>query len=398
MTGPGRKRPAGIALLTALVVVLLLTFFLSEFFFATGLELRAIQNFRQAAQAGSLARSALRAVEIGLMQDEVLFMSGYRQMQQFMVLGVVPMGSGRLVELSIEPLDARFNLNEMANLSAGDLNYVRWTLFEKLMAQIPVNPPPEPAPPGGIQQSLPGGTQPTPPAQSSVPPTVLPLDKIDEFHAALMDWMDTDDVDYQAFGYPGAESNAYYFTDPEYTIKNAPLDRLEEIRLIRGFMDLRLPWAEVEKRFSVRPKQTAAADLYPEKLNVNLATRQEIMDFLRLRHLDNLGPIGNANFKASQTSLNEYADKAQQIADALIPDETIRTKYTADSLRLAVKTAGGVNEAFAPKIFSTYNQYYRVRLTTEVDDVQSRVDALVYVQRKPDRTGSRVEVLQYTAN
>ncbi|MDQ7000395.1 MAG: type II secretion system minor pseudopilin GspK [Mariprofundus sp.] len=49
---------------------------------------------------------------------------------------------------------------------------------------------------------------------------------------ALIDWMDADD---QPHGTGGAEDSAYYNRD--YHVKNAPLDRWQELRLIRGFDD-----------------------------------------------------------------------------------------------------------------------------------------------------------------
>jgi len=49
---------------------------------------------------------------------------------------------------------------------------------------------------------------------------------------ALIDWMDADD---QPHGTGGAEDSAYYNKD--YHVKNAPLDRWQELRLIRGFDD-----------------------------------------------------------------------------------------------------------------------------------------------------------------
>lgn len=47
---------------------------------------------------------------------------------------------------------------------------------------------------------------------------------------ALVDWMDKDEV---PFGQGGAEAPSYF--DKLYRIKNAPLDRLEELLLIKGF-------------------------------------------------------------------------------------------------------------------------------------------------------------------
>jgi len=81
---------------------------------------------------------------------------------------------------------------------------------------------------------------------------------------ALVDWMDKDDVPY---GPGGAEDVAYL--DRAWKVKNAPLDRLDEVLLIRGFnRDIlsRLRTATV-----VRPGQGLTA------VNINTAGKDVLM-------------------------------------------------------------------------------------------------------------------------
>ena len=79
-----RRRPAGIALILALVTVMLLTAYLSEFFFSTGLELRSMRTFKDAARARGMARLAFKAMQAGLMMDEVDFFSNLRDMEKLL--------------------------------------------------------------------------------------------------------------------------------------------------------------------------------------------------------------------------------------------------------------------------------------------------------------------------
>ncbi len=51
----------------------------------------------------------------------------------------------------------------------------------------------------------------------------------------LRDWIDADNV--RASGTGGYEDNLYNTQDPPYLAKNAPLDTLEEIRLVEGWQD-----------------------------------------------------------------------------------------------------------------------------------------------------------------
>lgn len=370
---PSAKRP-GIALLTALVVVLLLTLFLSELFFATGLELRSLQSFKDSAQAGRLARTTLKATEIGLLQDEVEFFNGYRQLQQLLTLSSLPLEGGLLVTLDIAPLDGRFNLNELAGLQPGkSQDLVRFDVFRNLMATILV-----------------------PAADPVAPAQPLPDAQISQLYADLVDWLDSDDTPYQApDGTPGAEVTSYFGVDPEYVPKNGLLDRLEEIRLLKDYPGPRLPWNEMVRRFSVRVK-SSKNDLYPEKLNANLATREEIVDYLTARNIPTTLPDGTLD--ATRKEINKYAENAEGIANALVPDGQQRPVYTDGAIKSAI-TAAGFNGNAATQVFSSFSQYYRVSITTEVNGIQANLTAIVYVVRNStDRTGKSAEVQQYYLN
>jgi hypothetical protein len=374
MTRAAASSRPGIALLTALVVVLLLTLFLSELFFATGLELRSLESFKDSAHARRLARSVLKATEIGLLQDEVDFFASYRQLQQLLAFSSVPLEGGRLVTLDITPVDSLFNLNDIAGLRPESaLNRARFQVFSNLMAQIMV------------------------PAENAADPAEPPPAAIvSGLYAALMDWLDSDDVVNDApDGAPGAETGAYFRMEPEYAAKNALLERLEEIRLLQGFEEARLPWPEVEKRFIVRAK-SAKNELFPEKLNVNLASRQEIIQFLAARHLETA--LGDGSLDTTRKAINTYAERAQEVASALVPEGAERPVYTA-ALIVSTLNTSGLDGKASSEVFSSISQHYRVKIVTEVGSIQAQLTALVYVNRNAsDRTGKSAEVLEYHLN
>ncbi|HEX9841321.1 MAG TPA: hypothetical protein VGC20_01175, partial [bacterium] len=83
----------------SLVVVMLLTFFMSEYFFATGLELRGMTTFKDAQQARMLSRSVFKAVQLALLQDEVTFFEGYREVAALLEFSAVPWNNGLLLAL-----------------------------------------------------------------------------------------------------------------------------------------------------------------------------------------------------------------------------------------------------------------------------------------------------------
>ena len=95
--------------------------------------------------------------------------------------------------------------------------------------------------------------------------TLMGLTDPEDLTAALIDWIDKDDEVYNTLGI-GAESNYYESLEHPYPCKNAPLDSLEELGLIRGFTP------DVIKL--VRPHLAVHAG---EQINVNTTTEEVLM-------------------------------------------------------------------------------------------------------------------------
>ena len=248
----GSDRPRGVAILMSLVVLMLLSMFMSELFFTTGLELRSMATYRQGQQARSMARSVFRVVQIGLLMDEMIFFEGYRRVAQLLSGGVsLPWDDGLLISLEIEPQDHLYNLNQRGNIQQGEQNDVaRSRLFMNTWGDLEV--------PGELLNS---------------PLELISEETLQGLYAALADWTDKDNEDYVQFpAVLGAEESAYFNTKPEYAVKNGPLDRLNEIRLVKGVRESRIPWAEWRKRFTALPRDSSAGFYFREKININIAS------------------------------------------------------------------------------------------------------------------------------
>ncbi|MBI4084180.1 MAG: general secretion pathway protein GspK [Candidatus Lambdaproteobacteria bacterium] len=390
MTPPAsRLRLRGFALLMTLVVVLLVSAYVTEVFFATGLELRAVQTFKDSQRAQELARAAFKVAQIGLLLDEVEFFKSFAQMQSLLTVASLPWEDGLLIDLRIEPLDARFNLNEFVNIQPGQsFERARWGLFLHILRDAM-----PPAPTGA--------------AAAGAPPPPSDYD-IGNLYAALFDWIDQDTVPYtELTGVQGAEAAAYHDRNPEYEPRNGPLTRLAEIRLVRGVAQGAFPWQVWEERFAVLPPR-GAGKLYPERLNVNRATHDEIVAFLQRREMDGAvldAIVRTPAFKDIQEAINTYAANAAEIADVLLPLDTLpgtpRVVYTDATLKAKLGTpelaAVKVNANYVAQVFSTYDEFYRIALTTEVNGVQARLEAVLNVPRNAaNRTGTSSKVLFYT--
>jgi hypothetical protein len=375
MTPSTRTRP-GIALLLALVIVVVLTAFLSELFLDTGLEVRAIQNSRDATQAQSLARSAFKAVERALKeQSEQDFVTGFRQVEALLKLSPVPFEAGLLTQLRVTSLDGLFNVNALGSIrqNSGQDSQC-WALFRNALAAIPIPSEQEGqiAPPLSDNQML-------------------------SLYAALVDWIDVDENIAQ--GGRGAEKQMYGSNvRPEYEIKNASLDRLEEMRLIQGFVDTHLPWPELEKRFVALPTSGSTGGCV-EKLDVNLASRAQIARYLVERKVEDTAVLDDGTLGPVQKNINALADKADAVAMALAPDGLDRPYFKdVPAIQTALQGAG-ITAASLGSFLSVCSEYLNVRVAVDVNGVVATLDAQLDVPRNPKcGIASDVKILRYTLN
>jgi type II secretory pathway component PulK len=359
---PRRARPRGIALLMALTVVMLLTFFMSEYFFATGLELRAMTSFKDSQQSRMLAKSMFKAVQVALLQDEVDFFTGYNQLAKLLQVAAVPWNNGLLLSLEVVPQDALFNVNQNGDIRADTAqDRARRQIFLQLLEQLQVPVP-----------TAPGTTQ------------TLPLVTSEALYAAITDWIDSDSDPY--LGFPsvrGAEADSYVGLPVQYDIKNGLLDRLTELRLVRGVKESGIPWKLWEDTVTALPKQSAgecSANYLTERVNVNVASRQQIATFLAT-HLEDPNEVGGDQEVIK--GIVPYAQAADALADFFAPADGTRKTYDPDSLQAALQQQGFTDKYGVNCLFSTVDQYYRIRIVTEVGDVEARLEAMLNVPRDP---------------
>lgn len=377
-----RPRRKGVALLMAMVVVLLLTTFVGELTFSTGLEMRAMTTFKEAYQARGLARSVFKAVRIGLLMEEVSFFEGYDQLQLLLVASSVPWDEGLLLDLEITPLDHLYSVNEFANQRPNtDMDKVRYEIFYNTLIDLE------------IESEFKNEDE-------EEPPEPIAEEVIQGLYAAIWDWMDMDEEEYLAFpGVNGAESSAYFSAIPEVNVKNNPLDLPTELRMIKGVLESRIPWDTWMERFTVLPKRSGLDFYFQEKINVNTATRDEIVEFLERHKLTS--PLTDSGKQLIQDKINKYVGSADAIADVIVPEEAEDRKALkmAELITKMNGVGGGVKGNYAKYLFSTANSYYRVRLKTEVAQVTAELQGVLKVSRNPDtRIGSKVEVLWQVLN
>jgi Type II secretion system (T2SS), protein K len=376
-------RKPGIALLLALAVVIVLSAFLSELLLDTGLEVRAVQNLRDSAQAQSLARSAFKAIESSLKsQSQQDFITGYRQINAIMKLSPIPFEGGLLTRLQVESLDGLFNVNALGSQrSDSSEDRIRLALFRNLIAAIPI-----PLEQSGEKQQI---TQYAP---------ALTDAQVAGLYAALVDWIDTDDTPYVAPGAVGAEQPSYVAVQPEYQVKNALLDRLEEVRLVQGWVDSHIPWPEFEKRFvALKPSQAVGGSYLPEKLDINLASREQIARWLVEHRIDDTTSLGN--YASAQQNLNALADKPDAVAAALVPDGFEPTYWTDMGKVTQALQSAGVTAANPGSFLSMCSQYLNVRIVVDVNGTTATLaEKLLVARDSACGKAQSVNILQQSLN
>ncbi len=369
---------------------------MTEFSFETKLETRGIQNYQASFKARNAVKSMFKAVLEGLeSHEEIKFFRQY--VWSFLSMGTsdrdisilnppepVRLPAGVISDFPdvafytpyIRPIDHLYNLNRiqtppfrtvnpesksdvhLANQFINILN--KWNISSK----------------------------------SNVGDALITQNKqfdnneILKLYAAIFDWIDKDSYIYDSsiYGAIGAEKDAYIFSEPPIEIKNGYFDQLNEIMLINGIENKRTPLELWDNSFTTYPvgnKYESFADhtSIKPRINVNLATYEEIVEFL-----EQFDQFTNYFTNFSQSNYeNNYAQnfyqKRNEIADELtkLPRVILSSNDIKNKLRKITQYYSKIHDYFTP-----YSYWYEIRLKTEIDNVIALVKAIVSVNRNND--------------
>ena len=386
----------GIALLITLVILALLAVFMTEFSFETKLETRGIQNYQASFKAKNAVKSLFKAVLQGLKgQNETKFFREH--LNNLLKLGTigseisflnppqpVRLPAGVISDFPdvafytpyIRPLDHLYNLNRIQPKSRTRIPEIKADVrlanqFINILTKWNIT----------TNQQI-GNTVLSQNIQLNIN-DILPM------YAAIFDWLDKNSEIYDSsiYGTIGAEKNSYLAANPEIEIKDGFLDKLSEIQLIRGINEKRIPLVQWEKGFTIFPvgnKYDAQANfsLIKPRINVNLATYEEIIEFLDQfdQNTEYFRNYSQKNY--DDIYAQDYYHKREEIAAELtkIP----RSKLTSgedikNKLSHITQYDSKSSEYFIP-----FNYWYEINLKTEIDNVQAEVRAVVSVDRNSE--------------
>lgn len=314
--GAGDRR--GVILLVVLFFSLLLTATIVSFLRSSTVDAMVSHNRDDAARAAALARGGVRLAEGLLLQDRLTEASAGSPIDTshdlWALAGEHPIevGGGTL-RLRIEDSGARLNLNALFETNGEGQRVPRdqaepflRAFFEKVIDEIPL------------------------------PPGERELYDVRELTANLIDWVDGDDVKRQG----GSEDEYYQSQDPPYLAANAPLQSLDELRLIEGFdgplVDAMAPYVTVYPfapggcavagkgcgvNLNTAPPHVLALLFFDDGVDLRLASEEVVRDILRAR--------GDAGICGADQSLEGCTPIGEIVTNAIFPEPTTSSEIFA---------------------------------------------------------------------
>lgn len=404
------QKPKAIALLMTLVILTLITIFMTEFFYDTTLHTRSIQNFQSSFRARTAVKSMFKTVLVAIQEDETTFFDYMKNIQLIskgkglaskskdltapttslldpplpipLPPGILPGFDEDIILYTpyIRPIDHLFNLNRIKEKNLGTPEDQEiMNEFITILTQIPIE--------------IPSKETPSKKQKIKKPPEIRNLtgDEVLPLYGALFDWMDRDDIPYQnTFGTFGAESGDLIATNPTIEIKNRPLDQLSEILLVPGIRDSGISYDEWHRYFTVydvgiQNPNKVGIRIEP-RINVNLANAIEIENFLK-RFNEQTVYFPTKPEQAANTLSNrqQFVDRASEIAELLthVDEEKGRKpfKEMMDVEKVLEALGTSLPRNMEKEFFVTYSQWYEIRLIAEVNSIQAEIHAILQVQR-----------------
>ena len=267
----------GVALITVLLIVAVLTAIVSRLGFSNQIWLRQVENGSALLQSGQASRAVQDWLGLILLRDD----NDYDGHTDLWARPLPPIpGFHGFVQGYMEDMQARFNLNNLLD-QGGGADQVAMRQFERLLRSLDLNP--------GIAE-------------------------------ATVDWMDPDD---RVTGVWGAEDGYYLGMNPAYLAANQPFTDAAELRLVRG-VD-RATWQKLKPYVTALPRKTL--------VNVNTASSVVLAAVVTEWGSPQNGS-GEAKRWSEATSRKPFAElqsfynQAPGFADSEQPTElTVRSQY-----------------------------------------------------------------------
>ena len=145
----------------------------------------------------------------------------------------------------------------------------------------------------------------------------------------------------------------------------------------------------MEKFFTIFPVENKVEGFEQPRINVNLATENEIVEFLM--QFEN---------QADSSSSQMFIAKSLEIGSALKlinSGEKGKTYNSSSEIQKTLDSSPATSDlpVVAKQFFIPYSNWYEINLKTEIENVQAEVNAFVSVNRKPDHTVEQLIIHEF---
>ncbi|PCI29590.1 MAG: hypothetical protein COB67_03700 [SAR324 cluster bacterium] len=278
----------GVALLMTLSVILLLSIALMKTFESRTVEVKHLENNLNYFRAVTLSRSSFRLLLTFIQETGVYSLSQYAKQFQGMPIPLEDLGEDITISnLKVESLDHRFYLNQ--RLESGK---ERAIALQSLIEHIKTK-------------------------ESEGAAFYLSDEQVPNFMSAVNDWVDFDSELDRKIDY-GSGGEDYSEASPSFNVKNREFEYLSEVKLLPSFQQLELTNQQLLTYFRVFKRSTEPQ----ESIDINLASTQEIIDFLAIyealspRIYNNRQEIA-ARAKEQDTAGSQYSLEAKYEGDII---------------------------------------------------------------------------------
>lgn len=300
-----KNNQRGMALLLVLIVVTLLTSILMELSYSTLIEQHLTETFRDSTRAYFLASGGITAGKKILLSDK----NEYDAPTEIWGLGIrnYPVGEG-FVSLFAEDLDGKLAVNSL--VVGNNPQTVVVDRFYRLFSAL------------GIKE--PG-----------------------DLTAGLIDWLDNGNESYQLIQtddleipVAGAEDSYYQSLASPYACKNAPIESLDELLLVRGF---------TEEVFKIISPYLSVGD--GKQININTAGREVLLSL---------------SLKMQEQTVDLIIESRREVPIRSI--ESLKNLLPEDQFSLLKSFAN-------QKLLGTTSEFYKISAEAVINDGRRSLEA-----------------------
>ncbi len=349
----------GIVLIIVLIIIAILTIIVTDFTFSTHIDLEISNNTLNDIKAQYIAKSGVSVVSSVMKGNNLEDLGDLSSITGDVEVGsegssiwslnipAFPVGDG-VVTMSVQDERSKINLNSLVSHTTNKVDFQVLAALTELFKNLEVE-----------------------------------TDKSELFIASLINWIDKSIKGAQNDQDPrGAAGNFYTTLDNPYTIKDGPLDSLDEIRMIEG----------MDEDFYNKVKDYVTVYPINKQVNFSTASKPVMIAILKAAQVSAIRGENRSDTELKDDAAEAIADEILEIRqeDKLVTRIEVRdiARNIDSNLRISAGLSGlvlnqGTSETFSIKASGVVG---------EINPTIKNIDAVV---RKASGNKSKTEIISW---